>query len=341
MEQILAWRDVTFVWWWMFFILPLPLIVRFLMQPRQRGGRVALKVPFFASLAMSNNRGSSSPKRGGWTLLLLSLVWVFLVIAIARPVLAGKKIPMPVKGRDVMLAIDLSGSMDERDLTGGRYNRLDVVKAAADEFIARRKGDRLGLILFSTRAYLQAPLTFDRQVVRELLREAEVGLTGKKTAIGDAIAIALKRLSDRPEKAEKDSQVLVLLTDGANNAGVMKPMQAVALAKKLGVRIYTIGVGSRSRGFFGQGSSLDEVTLKAIASKTGAKYFRATDAKTLDNIYKEIDALVPTAAEPQYFSPQTSLFHYPAAVAFVFTGLLMLISLSAQLANIILSRKSS
>lgn len=332
MEHLAQWREVSFVWWWVLLLLPLPLLFRYVLKPRQRGVAGALKVPFFTHV-VSRNSQHQRPQRGGWSLLWLALMWLLLVVAMARPTLMGDTIPLPAEGRDVMLAIDLSGSMDERDLTAGRYNRLHVVKAAADEFIARRKGDRLGLILFSDRAYLQAPLTFDRQVVRELLSEAQVGLTGQKTAIGDAIVVALKRLKDRPANAEKDSRVLVLLTDGSHNAGVMQPMQAAALAKKLGIRIYTIGVGSRGQGFFASHNGLDEDTLKAIATATGGKYFRATDAKTLDNVYRAIDQLVPSAAEPQFVRPQIALFYYPAGLALCLAGLLIMWRLMTDVAQ--------
>lgn len=314
---------LTFIWWQVFFLLPLPWLLRYFAPPQERGVGGALKVPFFAVFA-AQSRLPANSQRGGMALLTLFIIWLLLLTALARPTWVGKPIPLPIQGRDIMLAIDLSGSMNERDLSGGRYNRLAIVKVAADEFIARRKGDRIGLILFSDRAYLQAPLTFDRQVVRELLTEAQVGLTGNNTAIGDAIAVAIKRLKDRPDNDTKDSRVLVLLTDGANTAGVMPPLQGAALAQKLGIRIYTIGVGSQSRGLFSRRGDLDETTLTAIATATGGKYFRATDAGTLDNIYREIDRLVPATAAPLTLRPQTALFAYPTAAALLLAALLLL-----------------
>lgn len=314
---------IQLLWWWVLLLLPLPWILRRVLPAQAQGVGGALKVPFFAQL----NSGQASGQRVAkhpWRLWLLSVIWGLLLLALARPTLVGEAVPLPAEGRDVMLAIDLSGSMSERDLSGGRFSRLAVVKAAADEFISRREGDRLGLILFSDRAYLQAPLTFDRQAVQVLLKEAHVGLTGQKTAIGDAIAVGLKRLKE-DDNDTPDSRVLILLTDGSNNAGVMQPLQAAQLAKKLGIRIYTIGVGSRGRDVFGRArSDLDEGTLTAIAETTGGQYFRATDAKTLDNIYREIDALVPTAGEPIHLRPQTALFHYPAGLALLLTALLAL-----------------
>lgn len=317
--------SVAFLWWWLFFLLPLPWLLRRFLAPVEQGHTGALKVPFFAQLATNASSGGQASTSVWWRWALLSLIWVLLVVAAARPTLVGEPVPLPAEGRDVMLAIDLSGSMDERDLTNRRYNRLAVVKAAADEFISRREGDRMGLIFFSDRAYLQAPLTFDRQVVRDLLKEAQVGLTGQQTAIGDAIAVALKRLRAR-DNDTPDSRVLVLLTDGTQNAGVMQPLQAAQLAKKLGIKIYTIGVGSQGRDVFGrQRSDLDEGTLTAIAEATGGQYFRATDAQTLDNIYREINQLVPAAGDPIHLRPQTALFHYPAGLALVLLTLLALL----------------
>ncbi len=307
---------MTFLWIWMFALLPLPLVIRYLSKKENNNESAlngALNVPFFATLQsqVGNTANKEKTSWGKW--LLLSLAWVLLVTALARPAFVGKEIPLPAEGRDLMLAIDLSGSMSERDL-GTRANRLSVVKQAADDFISKRKGDRLGLILFSDRAYLQSPLTFDRQVVQSLLQEAQVGLTGQKTAIGDAIAVALKRLKDRPKNdknAEKDSRVLVLLTDGANNAGVMQPLKAAQLAKKLGIKIYTIGVGGTGQVIntpFGRQriatSDLDEKTLRQIAQLTGGKYFRATDAQGLNEIYQDINQLEPVVGEPIFVRPE-------------------------------------
>lgn len=314
------WNELTFIWGWCFLLLPLPLLVRYLMRPVEQSMLGALKVPFFEQLATYH----AMRKPGLNQIVLLSLSWILLITALARPTWVGDKIPLPVEGRDVMLALDLSGSMRERDLAGGRLNRLDVVKAAADEFISRRQGDRLGLIFFSDRAYLQSPLTFDTQVVNELLKEAQVGLTGQSTAIGDAIAIGIKRLREQPVKEKKDSRVLILLTDGANTAGMMSPIQATALASKIGIKIYTIGVGSQQTSFFGRRNELDEKTLTEIAKATGGKYFRATDAQTLDAIYREIDKLEPVSSEPIYVRPERVLFYYPALVALILCGLLAL-----------------
>ncbi|WP_322867528.1 VWA domain-containing protein [Aquicoccus sp. G2-2] len=322
---------ITFLWPFVFILFPLPYLLRRLVPPAAPGTEGALHVPFFAALASSSAGGGGHRRRSLWRMVLASVIWLLLVTALARPALVGPQMPLPAQGRDVMMAIDLSGSMGREDfaVNGRASTRLGVVKEAADAFIARRKGDRVGLILFSNRAYLQAPLTFDRRAVRALLDEAQVGLTGQQTAIGDAIAVAVKRLKDRP----KGGRVLILLTDGANNAGVMQPLEAAKLAKKLGIRIYTIGVGAnamRVNTAFGQrivnpSQDLDEPTLEKIAQTTGGKYFRATDVKGLAKVYRAIDALEPVSGEPLYVRPTVSLYFWPAGLALVLTALFALL----------------
>lgn len=333
--------DITLKWWWVLALLPLPLLARwFANSSTDNHNEGALNVPFFAQLSAQFGTTPSRRTTPWWKWLLLSLSWLLLLLALARPTLVGEKIPLPIAGRDLMLAIDLSGSMAERDL-GTRADRLTVVKATADDFIHRREGDRVGLIFFSDRAYLQAPLTFDRTVVRDLLAEASVGLTGQRTAIGDAIAIGLKRLRESAENThiedkDKDSQVLILLTDGANNAGVTAPKQAVEIAKKLGTKIYTIGVGGKGQIVntpFGRQrmatSDLDEPALQAIAQSTGGRYFRASNAKALDNIYQAIDKLEPVDRDPNFLRPEVELYYYPALLSLLTFVVLMVIGCSS------------
>ncbi|MHA3916560.1 vWA domain-containing protein [Halovulum sp. GXIMD14793] len=316
---------ITFLWPFAFLLLPVPFLARRFLKPVDPRTSGALKVPFFAALqqrvATSNTRG----KAPLWKLVLASLIWALLVTAVARPAYVGPEVPLPAEGRDIMMAIDLSGSMDERDFAvGGRpTTRLGVVKEAAEAFIARREGDRVGLVLFSDRAYLQAPLTFDRTVVRDLLDQAQVGLTGQKTAIGDAIAVSIKRLKDRPA----EGRVLVLLTDGTNNEGVMDPIKAAGLAKDLGIRIYTIGVGAQNRRGFMPTSDLDEGTLRQIATITDGAYFRAADVQGLAEIYRAIDRLEPVSGDPLHVRPEVSLYFWPAGAAVLLCALFALIQL--------------
>lgn len=312
---------ITFLWPLAALLLPLPLIARRLLKPQPEQAVGALRVPFFTTLS-----GGSMVAAGRRVpMILATLIWILLIATLARPTLVGEPAPLPAEGRDIVMAVDLSGSMGREDfLAGGQpATRLDVVKTAADDFISRRAGDRLGLVLFSDRAYVQSPLTFDRNAVTRFLDEAQVGLTGTETAIGDAIAISLKRLKDRPE----GDRVLVLLTDGASNAGVTPPLRAAELAQQMGVRIYTIGVGADrmvAQTAFGRqvvnpSADLDEGTLTQIAEMTGGKFFRATNAEGLAQIYREINRIEPVAAEPQLVRPEVAIFYWPLGLALILT----------------------
>lgn len=322
---------IEFLWPLAFAALPLPLLIRWLAKPAPTPAAGALRVPFYARLAAGVRPGAGNRARNILRLLLATLIWMALVTALARPVYMGEEVPLPVEGRDLMMAIDLSGSMEEQDfaLNGRPATRLAVVKEVAQDFIARREGDRLGLVLFSDRAYLQAPLTFDRPVVASLLDEAQVGLTGQQTAIGDAIAVSARHLRDRPA----DSKVLILLSDGESNAGVIEPLEAARLARDLGIRIYTIGIGTdvqRVQTPFGtrtvQGSGPDEATMQEIAQITGGQYFRARDVEGLAQVYAELDRLEPVESDPQTVRPSVALYYIPLGVAlalsFVLAGLM-------------------
>ncbi|GAB6049103.1 VWA domain-containing protein [Methyloparacoccus murrellii] len=253
-----------------------------------------------------------------------------MIVAAARPVWQGEPIEQGVSGRDLMMAVDLSGSMEVADfmLKGHKVDRLTATKAVAGEFIERRMGDRVGLILFGEKAYLQAPLTFDRKTVRTLLDESVIGLAGDKTAIGDAIGLAVKRLKDNP----KDQRVLILLSDGANTAGSIAPLQAAELAAKAGLRIYTIGIGAEEmtiRDLLGSrtvnpSQDLDEPTMRGIAEKTGGRYFRARDVRELEGIYRLLDELEPIERDKRYYRPRTELYPWPLGAALLLSGLIYL-----------------
>jgi Ca-activated chloride channel family protein len=309
---------ITLAWPWVLAVLPLPLLARWLLRPAASQPARALRLPFYHDL--SGTGGGRGGRSTSWRQLLAWLAWLLLVLAAARPQWLGEPVQLPIAGRDLMLAVDVSGSMGQEDyrLNGREANRLDVVKAVAGRFIERRAGDRLGLVLFGTRAYLQTPLTYDRDSVRTMLNEAVIGLAGRETAIGDAIALAVKRLREQPI----GNRVLILLTDGTNTAGNIAPLDAARLAKQNGVRIYTIGIGGGRVGMrspFGmlmqQGSDLDPATLKAIAKTTGGRYFQATDASQLEHIYDELDRLEPSVRDTRSFRPMTALFIWPAGLA--------------------------
>lgn len=324
-----------FSWWWMFVCLPLPLLVRWLWKPAEVNRGIALKVPFLKDFQNGEQQGGRS-----WSSLLMRLLavvsWVALISAAARPVWVGDTVALPVSGRDLMLAVDLSGSMQEQDFQVNRQvvDRLYATKVVAGEFLEKRKGDRIGLVLFGDQAYLQAPLTFDRKTVRTLLNEAAIGLAGERTAIGDAIGLALKRLQDRPEK----NRVLILMTDGANTAGTVSPMEATEMAAAEGLRIYTVGIGSesrRTRSMFGfnlinQTAELDERLLKAIAARTGGQYFRARDTEEFQRIYEELDRLEPLDQEAESWRPQQELFRWPLAMALLTAWLAFVLRMETE-----------
>jgi Ca-activated chloride channel family protein len=310
---------IHFEWPLLILALPLPLLIRWLLPVNMPEQQAALKVPFLDDFATGATR--SVTQNHQWPLLLAMIAWILLVFASMRPQWMGEPIEQAVSGRDLMLAIDLSQSMDVEDFVveRSRVDRLTATKNIATQFINRRVGDLLGLILFGTQAYLQTPLTFDRATVTTLLNESAIGLAGESTAIGDAIGLAVKRL----RKQQVDSRVLVLLTDGANTAGEVTPLKAADLAAENGLKIYTIGIGADEmivRSFFGNrkvnpSQDLDEKTLKAIADKTGGRYFRARNTQELDKIYHILDELEPVEKDKQYFRPQTELYYWPLAAA--------------------------
>lgn len=323
-----------FAWPWLLLALPLPLLVRWLL-PVRRDGAAALQVPYgtrLDSVAQAGGHGL----RGRGPRLLAWLAWSLLCVAAARPQTLGEAVQPPQAGRDLMLALDLSGSMSEPDMQlGGRpVDRLTAAKAVLADFLDRRGGDRVGLIVFGRRAYALTPLTHDLDTVRQQLTDAVIGLAGQETAIGDAIGLAVKRLrahgsGNRRASADQarpaQQQVLVLLTDGVNTAGLLDPRKAAELARDADVRVHTVafgGEGSLSLFGFnmpmpGAGDEIDEDTLRAIASQTGGRFFRARDTSELAGIYGEIERLEPVERPGEAVRPRVERYAWPLAVAFV------------------------
>ncbi|UOA09498.1 VWA domain-containing protein [Methylobacter sp. S3L5C] len=310
---------IHFEWPWLLTALPLPLLIRWLFPANTPMEQAALKVPFMDDFSEGQTRAVSQTRQ--WPLLLAAIAWCLLVIACTRPQWLGEPIEQAVSGRDLMLAVDLSASMQEQDFIINKQpvDRLTATKGVAGDFINRRIGDRLGLILFGTQAYLQTPLTFDRKTVLTLLNESVIGLAGDNTAIGDAIGLAVKRLKNQPA----NSRVLILMTDGANTAGEVSPLKAAELAAASQLKIYTIGIGADEmivRSFFGNrkvnpSRDLDENTLVKIAESTGGRYFRARNTDELDNIYMLLDKLEPVEKDKQYFRPRSELYYWPLSLA--------------------------
>jgi len=316
-------------WPWLLLLAPVPWLLRVLLPASPSGDLQALRVPWFSAVA----GGKAGWMRRPLLALVATLVWLLLVLAASRPQWIGEIESLPVTGRDLLLAVDISGSMDTQDMVLNKtaVNRLKVVKKVAGEFIQRRHGDRVGLILFGSRAYLQTPLTFDTETTATLLDESEIGLAGRETAIGDAIGLAVKRLRD---DAAAD-RVLVLLTDGANTSGEVQPLQASNFAARDGLTVYTVGVGADEmmvQDFFGSrvvnpSADLDEDTLRAIADQTGGRYFRARDAESLEKIYEILDELEPVESDVETIRPVDELFYWPMGIAYILALLAGLFSI--------------
>ena len=329
---------LSFVWPWFYLILPLPFLYRKLRRSANSESPY-LESTILLSIAETQNRLVSSTSQRRLLILLLIIAWLSLVTAIARPVNIGDPVALPTTGRDILLAVDISGSMEREDMiiNGRQVNRLYAVKSVVSEFVNTREGDRLGLILFGERAYLQTPLTFDTKTLQDLLIEAQIGFAGNGTAIGDAIGLSVKKLKERPDS----NRVLILLTDGSNTAGVLSPSEASDIAKKAKVKIYTIGIGDgrqRNQVLFGQtlvnqNNDLDERTLTAIADLTGGKYFRARDPRELRSIYDQLNKLEPIDQDEELLRPITSLFHWPLALFLTCSLLIILIRLFSNKKN--------
>ena len=324
----------SFAWPWMICLLTLPFLVRFF-GPRARMGN-AQPTPEVSFPYINRLKASFPVQRGGRQLgrtytLVLSLIWLSLTCALMGPQLVDQFLPLPNTGYDLMLAVDLSGSMLALDYTqnGEQVSRVTVVKSVVSDFVRQRQGDRVGLILFGSMAYLHVPLTLDTLSVRKMLDNTMVGEAGDTTAIGDAIGLAVRNLRDRPEK----SRVIILLTDGGDNASTIPPLAAAKLAQQYGIRIYTIGVGSQGPVPIPDASGqivmaqfdLDEGLLQKIADMTGGSYFRAADTEALQKIYAKINKLEKTSAETRSYMIRRPLYRYPLGSALVLLFLLSLL----------------
>lgn len=319
---------ILFAYPLMFLLLLLPFVARRFTPPVKGLHGDALRVPFLQDIADINLksgslwRTSSEDSRvRSKALLLLALIWLLLTVAAARPQWLGEPVRVKDYGRDIMLVMDISTSMREPDfvLNRRRIDRLTAVKLAADNFIKQRKNDRIGLVLFGTRAYLQSPITFDRQSVRSILQSMDAGMAGNSTSIGDALGLALKNIR---ESGKSDDKIIILLTDGENNDGSLSMAQAINLAANEKVKVYTIGVGAEdafTASLFGirlsASNGIDEAGLKQLAAATEGTYFRAADTNGLQKIYDEIDRLEPSINEDQFVREAKDLFYWPLSVA--------------------------
>lgn len=322
-------RMITFSSPFAFLLLPLIFLLRFILPASRRNQQAAINVPFFSVLnpLLSVQQGH---RFWQWRHSLFYLMYMLLVIALAGPQHLGRPVNLPRKARNIMMAIDLSDSMKTSDFSLGGKNatRLSVVKKVAGDFIKNRQGDRLGLVVFGTRAYLRTPLTFDLKTVDQALQDSSIRLAGPMTAIGDGVGLAIKRL----QGASKKNRVLVVLTDGVNTAGIIQPLQVAKLAAQKEIKIYTIGIGADrlvQQTFFGTqvvnpSQDLDEAMLRQMAKITGGRYFRAKDSQALVKTYHDIDELEPSVANKEWLHPVTLLYCWPLGIALLLAFLLII-----------------
>lgn len=319
-----ALEGIELHWPWLLLLAPLPLLMGKLPALERR--QAALRVPFFTEANQLAQSASSRAKSAASRQALLWLIWLCALLAAANPQRLGEPISQPSSGRDLLLAVDISGSMREPDMVYNNYRitRLMAVKKVVGDFIARRQGDRLGLVLFGTQAFLQAPLTFDSHTVQQLLLEAEAGYAGETTAIGDAIALSIKRLREQPQTAgQSNKRVIILLTDGENTAGELSLSTAMDIAKKANTTLYTIAFSPYDR-------EVDVRGMQQLAQETGGEFFRARNTADLEAIHHQLDQLEPNEQEADTYRPVESLFYWPLALAFFASLALALLTLASS-----------
>jgi Ca-activated chloride channel homolog len=309
---------MTFAWPWCFLVLPLPWLVRRLLAPSEAG--TALRLPHLPALETV-----ASTPRMTLSLLTASLVWLLLVAAAARPQVPGERALQAAGGRDLMLAFDVSASMATVDLRlGGKpAARLQAARTLVNDFLRRRQGDRVGLIVFGSEAYLHTPLTFDLETVSAALATMETGFAGPETALGDAIGLATKHLQPLADH----NRELILLTDGANTAGTLAPQRAAWLAQRAGVHIHAIGIGAAGPVSTRSGTppaGLDETTLQQIATQSGGSYLRATDSAALEDFLRRLDQNMPVTHAATSHRSQHEMYPWPLGLALLLSAWLAL-----------------
>ena len=310
-----------------FLLLPLPLLVWKFMPPH-RDRVSALRVPFFDAIVRATGlearAGAVVMRRRVLQMVAGVLIWAAIVTGIARPEWIGEPIVRTEAARDIMLAIDLSGSMDYRDFPGEdgeNVSRFTAVQQVVAQFVADRESDRIGLIVFGDRAYLQLPFTRDLRTADALVRLMEVGMAGPRTALGDAIGLSIHAF----KSSEVDDRVLILLTDGNDTASKMTPINASDIAKLNGVEVHTIGIGNTEA--TGE-DRVDFTILETIATRTGGRFFNAEDQSALIEVYREIDKATTADVRTQSWRPRELLVFWPAGIAVLIVLLTYLLLLS-------------
>ncbi|MBL4903250.1 MAG: VWA domain-containing protein [Desulfocapsa sp.] len=311
----------SFSYIWVFLLLPLPLVLRKLIRPYQEE-RPAVQTPFFEELVELSGQvpGSGSIVRSQPLLrqIISGLCWVLLVAALARPQYIELPIVKEIPTRDLLLAVDLSGSMDTEDFTskdGKKITRLAAVKEVLDGFLERRKSDRVGLIFFGSAPFIQAPFTEDLELCRGLLEEAQVGMAGPKTAFGDTIGLSINMFKE----SELKDKLLIVLTDGNDTSSKVEPVKAAQIASDNGIVIYSVAVGDPQA--VGE-EKLDEKTLQSVSQTTGGIFFRANDREELEKIYEKIDTLSTHEIETTSYRPRIDMYYWPLGLAIILSLLM-------------------
>jgi len=309
---------LTFAYAWLFILLPLPWLLRRLL-PAHHERKTAVRVPFLKRLSLvaglQPGNDVAIARRPVTQWLALGLAWMLIVVAVTRPQWLGEPVTRELPMRDLLVAVDLSGSMEAKDFTdieGNNVDRLTAVKQVLDAFFERRDGDRVGLILFGSAAFVQVPFTDDLDVVRELLGEAQIRMLGPRTMLGDAMGLAINLF----ERSDVDERVLIVLTDGNDTGSLVPPERAAEIARDNGVLVHTIAIGDPTAA--GE-QALDEKTLENIAGITGGGYFHANDRQELESIYAYLDEINPRQVETQSYRPITDLYDWPLAAAMLIT----------------------
>lgn len=329
-------------WPWLLLCLPLPWLVYMFAPPvRQQG--VELRVPFYQELdALQRKQRQQAPYWRSQA-LVYTLIWLLLVFASLRPQWHTDPQEQPRTGRDLFIAMDVSNSMlyNDMPLADSYISRMEFVKYWLKNFIEQRQGDRLGLILFGSQAYLQAPLTYDHHSIQTWVQEAQPGIAGDTTSIGDAIGLAIKRLREHPAQ----QRVLILVTDGANNSGVMSPSAAAQLAARYQIKIYTVGIGSQQMQHLHDqldtsSLELDEPALREIAHSSGGQYFHVFDSAGFEEMQNSLDQLEPSASDQVPQQHPKELYPWPLAAALLLSMLLMFYRLYRPLYKASIARRA-
>jgi Ca-activated chloride channel family protein len=319
---------LTFAWPWVALLAPLPLMIRWIV-PATGEVRPAVRVPFLSRLTAASRQSTSvKTRRRADRILLPSLVWIAILVALARPQWLEPPMERTIPARDLLLLVDLSGSMEQSDFTnekGQSVDRLTAVKEVLDEFLARREGDRVGLVVFGNAPFLQAPFTTDLELWRQLLGETAVGMAGPRTALGDAIGLGIGRFdgSDAPTKT------IIALTDGNDTGSGVPPAEAARIARDRDITIHTVAVGDPTT--VGE-EKLDQEALQAVAQTTGGGYFLALDRDQLAGIYERLDAIETRETQTVSYRPKREMYFWPLAAA-------LLLSLTTHISGMIVSRR--